>query len=223
MSDYVLIFFVITGILGIVCIIPTLLVLRELGNLEPEKRRRNRILTIVVSALIVVGGGLCGSSLIMYDLRDVHFEQSQMMNCNDFQTPENLRGIEPGAKLLIVKGRSHSVTPHSVHFDLPDDLRADSSAEVDYLICTDLAQRVIENCLYTDGSSNNRIRRFYDIYAVDPETGTSVAHYRVYGERPRECPETRISGPGSDYTGKNPPSLNLSTLQEILDSFYSEG
>jgi hypothetical protein len=189
-------------------------------EIPDEKRRQRRILAIVFSAIFVLGGGICGALTTERDLAAAPFEQSQMMACDEFEVPEEMTGVEPGSKLLIVTGRSTLVSPHRLHFELPDDLRAESSEEVDYLICFNLMARQRQVCHYDDGSTVRRMQRFYDIYAVDPVSGSSVANGWIDGDLPRTCPESRTSGIDGEIRGSN-PSLTQEALFEVIESFFT--
>lgn len=80
---------------------------------------------------------------------------------------------------------------HRFHDDVPDTRRADTADEVDYVVCIRDYSSTVQECNYTMGGRIKRIRRGYEVLAIDPALGTPVAFDRVLGASPDRCPDSK--------------------------------
>lgn len=95
----------------------------------------------------------------------------------------------PEGKLAVLQGGGTRM--HPWHNKLPDERRADSADQVDYVVCTQPSSYTVEVCKYTSGGRVKRIRYVNEVLFIDPELGELVAQDKVYGSYPDSCPKSK--------------------------------
>ena len=109
--------------------------------------------------------------------------------CAGYQSVAELSDAVPDGRLVVLQSSGKRIHPR--HNKLPDERRADSADEADYVACLRPSSYTVEVCTYTAGGRVKRIRYGYEMLFVDPELGTPVALETVYGPYPDRCPESK--------------------------------
>ncbi len=93
-----------------------------------------------------------------------------------------------GRKKLLLYHRSGYIP--SVHFQLPEKIRADSLDSAAAVLCLEDAPEVIETCKFSIFLSVERVRQRYRVDALSPDSNSNrLAGLNINGPAPKKCNE----------------------------------
>ena len=117
------------------------------------------------------------------------------------QTSQNNMNIkdEGQSKFLILEDSGNSV--HSFFGQLPDELKAESAEDLEFVVCIKEWKTKIQACEYSRGITITRRQLNYDI-GVFTKTKERIASFTMEGRTPQECAKSIRRDYGDNHDGQ---------------------